>query len=180
MSCEHHLQLPWDKRAAFKTLAYFAQRCFNRLKKKWSVCSSFVWLISVAVLFQLLFVYAPWMPLHMVGLSLFKCAHFQVNLAHFSPFFYCLSAWRSAHNPLRHAAHNDVSPDPLAGKRRQRNWFVLCSIVCWIHESLREWPLMRDHDSAQRRPVLSDWMLHTRTKTLCSVWVKKHPHSHLN
>lgn len=93
-----------------------------------------------------------------------NCAHFQVNLANLSH-FYRFSTRRSTHYSLCHAAHNNISADSLAGKKRQYKCF-LCSIVNEI--CLRKWPLMRDHVSIQGRPILTDWMLHTFTHTLYS------------
>lgn len=74
--------------------------------------------------FFCLCVCAPWMPQLMDRFSALNGAHFRVDLANLSH-FYCLSARRSADNPLCHAAHNDVGADPLAGKGRRQNRFFL-------------------------------------------------------
>lgn len=134
MSCVHQLQLPWDKRAALKPW----QSCplVKRPKRNVPPLQLLFFDSSVmADLFQLLCLYAPWMPLRMARFSILNCTHFQVNLAHFSH-FYRPSARRSAHNSLCHAAHNDVSADPLAGKWTECNCLFDVSLFA---KSMKVW-----------------------------------------
>lgn len=131
--------------------------------------------LSMADLFQPLCLYAPWMPLHMARFSILNCTRFQVNLVHFSH-FYCPSAWRSTHNSLCHAAHNDVSADPLAGKWTECNRLFNVSLFA---ESMKVTSNERPWQCPEYRPILTGWMLHTfYTHPLLCVCVCPNTHTH--
>lgn len=126
MSCAHHLQLPWDERAALKPWQSFCLNQHQSCLLCWSFQLLFFLLFfldsSVNSSTVVAFVVFMLHECHCTRIDLASrvVPHFQVNLTLLSH-FYCLSARRSARNSLCHAAHNDIGADPLAGKTARCN-----------------------------------------------------------